>query len=59
MDLDGQCRRVTYSVPHLLVDAEVWVRVDGDEVVATHVAATGAVEVAPPPALDTRDATHR
>ena len=37
---------VTYSVPHQLVDAEVWVRVDGDEVVATHVAATGAVEVA-------------
>lgn len=37
---------VTYSVPHQLVDAEVWVRVDGDEVVATHVGATGAVEVA-------------
>jgi len=37
---------VTYSVPHQLVDAEVWVRVDGDEVVATHLAATGAVEVA-------------
>jgi hypothetical protein len=38
---------VAYSVPHQLVDAEVWVRVDGDEVVATHVdAACGAVEVA-------------
>ena len=37
---------VTYSVPHTLVDAEVWVRVDGDEIVATHVAAAGAVEVA-------------
>jgi transposase len=37
---------VTYSVPHQLVDAEVWVRIDGDEVVATHVGATGAVEVA-------------
>ena len=37
---------VTYSVPHQLIDAEVWVRVDGDEVVATHVAAAGAVEVA-------------
>ena len=37
---------VTYSVPHHLVDAEVWVRVDGDEVVATHLASTGAVEVA-------------
>jgi transposase len=37
---------VTYSVPHQLVDAEVWVRVDGDEVVATHVGASGALEVA-------------
>jgi transposase len=37
---------VIYSVPHQLVDAEVWVRVDGDEVVATHVGAAGAVEVA-------------
>lgn len=37
---------VAYSVPHRLVDAEVWVRIDGDEVVATHVGATGAVEVA-------------
>ena len=37
---------VTYSVPHTLVDEEVWVRVDGDEVVATHVSAAGAVEVA-------------
>ena len=37
---------VTYSVPHQLVDAEVWVRVDGDEVVATHVGPPGAVEVA-------------
>jgi transposase len=37
---------VTYSVPHQLVDAEVWVRVDGDEVVATHVGPHGAVEVA-------------
>ena len=37
---------VTYSVPHTLIDAEVWVRVDGDEVVATHVGPSGAVEVA-------------
>jgi hypothetical protein len=37
---------VTYSVPHRLIDAEVWVRVDGDEVVATHVGPAGAVEVA-------------
>jgi transposase len=37
---------VPYSVPHQLIDAEVWVRVDGDEVVATHVGPTGAVEVA-------------
>jgi transposase len=37
---------VTYSVPHQLIDAEVWVRVDGDEVVATHVGPAGAVEVA-------------
>ena len=37
---------VTYSVPHTLVDEEVWVRVDGDEIVATHVSDRGAVEVA-------------
>lgn len=37
---------VTYSVPHQLVDDEVWVRVDGDEIVATHVSSRGAVEVA-------------
>jgi transposase len=37
---------VLYSVPHQLIDAEVWVRIDGDEVVATHVGPAGAVEVA-------------
>lgn len=37
---------VTYSVPHTLVDDQVWVRVDGDEIVAVHVSAKGAVEVA-------------
>jgi hypothetical protein len=37
---------VTYSVPHQLIDDEVWVRVDGDEIVATHVSGNGAVEVA-------------
>jgi hypothetical protein len=37
---------VTYSVPHTLIDEAVWVRVDGDEIVATHVGANGAVEVA-------------
>ena len=38
---------VTYSVPHTLVDETVWVRVDGDEIVATHCRrAAGAVEVA-------------
>ena len=37
---------VTYSVPHTLVDDQVWVRVDGDEVVAVHVSRAGAVEVA-------------
>jgi len=37
---------VTYSVPHHLVDDEVWVRVDGDEIVAAHVSAAGALEVA-------------
>lgn len=53
----GQTRRVSwsatisyggvaYSVPHTLADQEVWVRVDGDEVVATHVTGRGAVEVA-------------
>lgn len=37
---------VTYSVPHTLVDETVWVRVDGDEIVAVHLAAAGPVEVA-------------
>jgi hypothetical protein len=37
---------VTYSVPHTLIDESVWVRVDGDEIVATHVSSAGAVEVA-------------
>lgn len=37
---------VTYSVPHTLVDEQVWVRVDGDEIVATHVSERGPVEVA-------------
>jgi hypothetical protein len=26
---------VIYSVPHRLIDTEVWVRVDGDEIVVT------------------------
>jgi hypothetical protein len=37
---------VIYSVPHTLVDEEVWVRIDGDEIVAIHVSGAGAVEVA-------------
>jgi hypothetical protein len=37
---------VPYSVPHTLAEETVWVRVDGDEIVITHVPATGAVEVA-------------
>jgi hypothetical protein len=37
---------VTYSVPHTLAGDEVWVRVDGDEVVATHISVDGATEVA-------------
>lgn len=37
---------VTYSVPHTLAGDEVWVRVDGDEIVATHISADGAAEVA-------------
>ncbi len=37
---------VTYSVPHTLAGDEVWVRVDGDEIVATHISGDGAVEVA-------------
>jgi len=37
---------VTYSVPHTLADDQVWVRVDGDEIVAVHTSAAGAVEVA-------------
>lgn len=37
---------VTYSVPHTLVDDVVWVRVDGDEIVAVHVSSAGAIEVA-------------
>jgi hypothetical protein len=36
----------TYSVPHTLADETVWVRVDGDEVVAVHCPPSGPVEVA-------------
>ena len=50
---------VTYSVPHQLVDAEVWVRVDGDEVVATHVGAGRCGRGGPPPAFHAGDATDR
>lgn len=37
---------VTYSVPHQLVDETVWVRVEGDEIVASHCPPSGVVEVA-------------
>ena len=37
---------VRYSVPHGLIDERVWVRVDGEEVVVTHVSSDGPVEVA-------------
>jgi hypothetical protein len=37
---------VCYSVPHQLIDESVWVRVDGDEIVAAYAAANGVVEVA-------------
>jgi transposase len=37
---------VTYSVPHTLADETVWARVEGDDLVVTHVAGRGAVEVA-------------
>ena len=37
---------VTYSVPHTLADETVWVRVDGDQVVVTHCAPSGPIEVA-------------
>jgi transposase len=37
---------VPYSVPYTLAEETVWVRVDGDEIVITHVPAAGAVEVA-------------
>ena len=37
---------VIYSVPHTLAESQVWVRVDGDELIATHVAGRGATEVA-------------
>ena len=37
---------VTYSVPHHLVDEQVWVRVDGDEVVVCHCPPAGVTEVA-------------
>ncbi len=35
-----------YSVPHELLDERVWARVDGDELVITHLGARGPVEVA-------------
>jgi len=37
---------VPYSVPHTLAGDQVWVRVDGDEIVAVHVGPGGPVEVA-------------
>ena len=37
---------VPYSVPHTLAEQSVWVRVDGDEIVATYVGVSGAQEVA-------------
>lgn len=37
---------VAYSVPHTLADEIVWARVAGDELVITHLAGRGAVEVA-------------
>jgi transposase len=37
---------VTYSVPHTLADSVVWARVEGDELVVTHLAGRGASEVA-------------
>ena len=37
---------VYYSVPHTLADEVVWARVEGDELVVTHVAGRGATEVA-------------
>jgi hypothetical protein len=37
---------VAYSVPHTLADEVVWARVAGDELVITHLAGRGAVEVA-------------
>jgi hypothetical protein len=37
---------VTYSVPHTLADQVVWARVEGDELVAVHLAGRGAAEVA-------------
>jgi transposase len=35
-----------YSVPHTLVDATVWVRIDGDEIIVTHQGRDGVAEVA-------------
>ena len=37
---------VAYSVPHTLADESVWARVDGDELVVTHLSGRGAIEVA-------------
>ena len=44
---------VTYSVPHTLVDDQVWVRVDGEEIVAVHVSSCGGGRGCPAPSLDT------
>ena len=37
---------VAYSVPHTLADSVVWARIEGDELVVTHLAGRGATEVA-------------
>ena len=56
---DDQLRRGHLLGPAHAGRREVWVRVDGDEIVATHVGRGGRGRGRPPPALDAGNATHR
>jgi transposase len=55
-------RGARYSVPHAWVDTRVWVRVEGDEIVAVATPTSGPVEIARhttvPPGHQSIDPTH-
>ncbi len=50
---------VPYSVPHTLADQVVWVRVDGDEIVATHIPTIGRCRSRQACPVDAGEPAHR